>query len=66
MSVVNYDMLWKIVVSYEMELLTFHEEAKTLDGMIDGKKLPVKSTVLCFCRSEFLGEERDRFLCSHY
>lgn len=35
-----------------MKLLTFHEVSRTLDG--------VKSTALCYCRSEFL-EEDDRF-----
>ena len=43
-----------LVVDEDVELLPFHEVAKTLDGTVDSGKLPVKSAVLRFCRCDVL------------
>lgn len=48
--IVVKDLGQRLVVGEDMELLTFHKVAETLYGMVNGKKLPVKSTVLCFCK----------------
>ena len=48
------------MVCEDVESLVFHRITETLDGTVDCKKLPVKSAVPRFCKSE-LGKEGHRF-----